>query len=95
VGTAGGEAAPRLSIEELRQFGMFSLIVPEEFGGMGMNATSYFAVRCRIDRQVRRPRVGGVTVRARTAASGMRGLLLFGTDEQKKKWDAEAGDGRG
>src|SRR5262245_39171851 len=32
---------PAQFIEELRQFGLFSLVVPEAFGGMGMNATAY------------------------------------------------------
>ena len=34
-----GELPPEF-IEELRQFGLFSLVVPEAHGGMGMNATA-------------------------------------------------------
>ncbi len=34
---------PTELIEELKQFGLFSLVIPEEFGGMGMNATVVLA----------------------------------------------------
>jgi len=73
---------PASFIEELRQFGLFSLIVPEEHGGMGMNATSYsrsLQEIAKYDGSV------AVTVGAHSSI-GMRGLLLFGTDEQKKQW---------
>jgi alkylation response protein AidB-like acyl-CoA dehydrogenase len=73
---------PSSMIDELKQFGMFSLIVPEEFGGMGMNATSYsrsLQEIAKYDGSI------AVTVGAHSSI-GMRGLLLFGTDEQKKKW---------
>jgi acyl-CoA dehydrogenase family protein 9 len=76
-----GEMPPAF-IDELKQFGLFSLIVPEEFGGMGMNATSYsrsLQEIAKYDGSV------AVTVGAHSSI-GMRGLLLFGTDAQKKQW---------
>src|ERR1700690_1014572 len=35
-----GEFPPGFA-DELKQFGLFSLVVPEAYGGMAMNATSY------------------------------------------------------
>ncbi len=73
---------PKEMIEELKQFGLFSLIVPEEFGGMAMNATSYsrsLQEMAKYDGSV------AITVGAHCSI-GMRGLLLFGTDEQKKRY---------
>ncbi len=69
-------------IEELRQFGLFSLIIPEAHGGMGLSATAYSRTLQEIakyDASV------AVTVGAHSSI-GMRGLLLFGTEAQKKQF---------
>ncbi len=69
-------------IEELRQFGLFSLVIPEVHGGMALSATAYSRTLqelARYDGSV------AVTVGAHSSI-GMRGLLLFGTDEQKAKF---------
>jgi acyl-CoA dehydrogenase family protein 9 len=73
---------PREFIEELRGAGLFGLVVPESFGGLGMGATAYSRVLQeigRFDGSV------GVTVGAHSSI-GMRGLLLFGTEEQKARF---------
>jgi acyl-CoA dehydrogenase family member 9 len=73
---------PDAFIEELRQLGLFSLIIPEAFGGMGMNATSYSRALQEIARYD-----GSVAVTVGAHSSiGMRGLSLFGTDAQKAKY---------
>lgn len=69
-------------LEEMKQLGLFSLIIPEEHGGLGLGATAY----SRILQQVARYD-GSVAITAGAHSSiGMRGLLLFGTPEQKKKY---------
>jgi acyl-CoA dehydrogenase family member 9 len=73
---------PQEFIEELKSFGLFSLVIPEAFGGMGLSATGYSRTLQEIakyDASV------AVTVGAHSSI-GMRGLLLFGTDEQKKRY---------
>ena len=73
---------PAEFIEELRQFGLFSLIIPEEFGGMGMTTTQYSRTLqelARYDGSV------AVTVGAHSSI-GLKGVLLFGTEEQKKRY---------
>ncbi len=76
-----GEMPPAF-IEELRSFGLFGLIIPEEFGGMGFGSAAYSRVLQEIARHD-----GSVALTVGAHSSiGMRGLLLFGTPEQKKRW---------
>jgi alkylation response protein AidB-like acyl-CoA dehydrogenase len=78
---AAGEM-PAEFVEELRQFGLFGLIVPEEHGGMGFGNMAY----SRTIQQVGRHDASvAVTVGAHSSI-GMRGLKLFGTEEQKAKY---------
>src|SRR5581483_2531939 len=69
-------------VDELKQFGLFSLVVPEQYGGMQMNATAYSRTLQEIAKYD-----GSVAVTVGAHSSiGMRGLLLFGTDEQKARY---------
>ncbi|HEY0882577.1 MAG TPA: acyl-CoA dehydrogenase family protein, partial [Archangium sp.] len=73
---------PDSFLEEMRQFGLFSLLIPEAHGGMAMSTTAYSRTLQELaswDGSV------AVTVGAHSSI-GMRGLLLFGTDEQKARW---------
>ncbi len=73
---------PDSFIEEMRQFGLFSLLIPEAHGGMGMSTTAYSRTLQEISRYD-----GSVAVTVGAHSSiGLRGLLLFGTEEQKAKW---------
>jgi acyl-CoA dehydrogenase family protein 9 len=73
---------PHEFLDEMKQFGLFSLIVPEEFGGLGLSATGYSRVIQELTRYD-----GSVVLTAGAHSSiGMKGLLLFGNDEQKKKY---------
>ena len=73
---------PKEFIQEMREFGLFSLIIPEEFGGMGLSATAYSRVLQELTRYD-----GSVVLTAGAHSSiGMRGLILFGNPEQKKKY---------
>jgi alkylation response protein AidB-like acyl-CoA dehydrogenase len=69
-------------IDELKEFGLFSLIIPEEFGGMGMGSKAYSRT---LQEVARHDASTAVTVGAHSSI-GMRGLLLFGTPEQKAKY---------
>jgi len=70
---------PASFIEELRQFGMFGLVIPEEQGGLGFGSAAY----SRTLQQVARYDASvAVTIGAHSSI-GMRGLLLFGTAEQR------------
>ncbi len=80
---------PDSFIEEMKQFGLFSLIIPEQFGGMGLSTTAYSRTLQELSRYD-----GSVAVTVGAHSSiGMRGLLLFGTDEQKNKYLAKLATG--
>jgi alkylation response protein AidB-like acyl-CoA dehydrogenase len=73
---------PSEFIEQLRQFGLFSLVIPEQYGGMGFGSSAYSRALqevAKYDASV------AVTVGAHSSI-GMRGLLLYRTDGQKQKY---------
>lgn len=76
-----GELPPEM-LEEMKQLGLFSLIIPEEFGGMGMNSTAYSRTLQELSKYN-----SSVAITAGAHSSiGMRGLLLFGTETQRQKY---------
>ena len=76
-----GEFPPAL-LQSLRDMGLFGLLVPEEYGGLGLTNSGYARVMQEVaghDGSI------AVTLGAHTSI-GFKGLLLFGTDEQKQRW---------
>ena len=75
-------AQPEDFIQNLRELGLFGLIIPEEYGGIGLSNAAYSRVlqQCsRYDSSV------SLTIGAHSSI-GMKGVLLFGTDAQKEKY---------
>jgi acyl-CoA dehydrogenase family member 9 len=73
---------PSEFVEELKAFGLFSLVIPEQHGGLAFGSSAYSRALqevAKYDASV------AVTVGAHSSI-GMRGLLLFGTDEQKARY---------
>ena len=82
---AVGEFPPEF-LKEMKEFGLFSFIVPEEFGGLGFSNTAYSRALQELSRYD-----GSMAVTAGAHSSiGMRGLLLFGTPDQKQKYLPES-----
>ena len=73
---------PRSFVEELKGFGLFGLVIPEEHGGLGFGAAAYSRTLQEI---AKHDASVAITVGAHSSI-GMRGLLLFGTEEQKRRW---------
>ncbi len=73
---------PAAFVQELREAGLFGLVVPEHLGGLGLGSTAYSRV---IQELGRYDGSVAVTVGAHSSI-GMRGLLLFGTEEQRARW---------
>jgi alkylation response protein AidB-like acyl-CoA dehydrogenase len=73
---------PLAFVEELKSFGLFGLVVPEEHGGLGFGAAAYSRTLQEI---AKHDASVALTVGAHSSI-GMRGLLLFGTDAQKRRW---------
>ncbi|MEM9195793.1 MAG: acyl-CoA dehydrogenase family protein [Myxococcota bacterium] len=69
-------------LDGMRELGLFGLNVPEEYGGLGLSATGYARViqeLAGIDGSL------AVTVGAHQSI-GLKAILLFGTEAQKKKY---------
>ncbi len=80
---------PSEFVNELREAGLFSLVIPEESGGLGFGSKAY----SRALQQVARYDASvAVTVGAHSSI-GMRGLLLFGTDQQKERYYSKLATG--
>ncbi len=69
-------------IQELREFGLFGLNVPEEHGGVGLSSTGYGRAVQQISGH---DASTSLTIAAHTSI-GFKGLVLFGTEEQKAKY---------
>ena len=73
---------PAEFIDELRAFGLFGLIIPETHGGMALGNMAYSRTLQEVGRY---DASVAVTIGAHSSI-GMRGLMLFGTDEQKNRY---------
>ncbi len=73
---------PDSFVQEMKEFGLFGLIVPEEHGGLGFSAMAYSRA---LQELARYDASLAITAGAHSSI-GMRGLILEGTDDQKKKW---------
>ena len=80
---------PKEFIDELAEFGMFGLVIPENHGGMGLGNMAYSRTLqevAKYDASV------AVTIGAHSSI-GMRGLLLFGTNDQKDRYYSKLATG--
>lgn len=73
---------PESYLQELRELGLFSLIIPAEFEGLGLSNSAYARV---LQQTSRYDPSTSLTVGAHSSI-GMKALLLFGTDAQKSKY---------
>ncbi len=69
-------------IGKLAELGLFSLIIPEEYDGLGLSSRSYAEVLAGITRY---DGSTALTVGAHSSI-GLKGLLMFGTPEQKSRY---------
>ncbi len=69
-------------IQALREMGLFGLIIPEEFGGMELSNGAYARV---LGQTSSHDSSVSLTIGAHSSI-GMKGLLLFGSDEQKQRY---------
>ena len=75
-------AQPEEFIQGLRDLGLFGLIIPEEFGGIGLSNTGYARV---LSQSSSHDSSVSLTIGAHSSI-GMKGILLFGNAEQKARY---------
>jgi acyl-CoA dehydrogenase family member 9 len=73
---------PAEFIQGLRELGLFGLIIPEEQGGLGLSNAAYARV---LSQSSAHDSSVTLTIGAHSSI-GMKGLLLFGTAEQKARY---------
>jgi len=73
---------PTEFIQELREFGLFGLVIPEAQGGMDFGSMAYSRT---VQQVARHDASVAVTIGAHSSI-GMRGLKLYGTDEQRDRY---------
>ena len=75
-------AQPEAFLKSLRELGLFGLIIPADHGGIGLSNAGYTRV---VEQLSGYDSSAALTVTAHSSI-GMKGLLLFGTDEQKARY---------
>lgn len=76
------DAVPESIIAEMRELGLFGLSVPEGYGGLGLTMSEEAA----IIRELTRASVVFRSVIGTTVGIGSQGIVMDGTEEQKRAW---------
>ncbi|CAG2178922.1 unnamed protein product, partial [Oppiella nova] len=77
-------------VDTMSEMGLLGIQVPTELGGIGMNTTQYARIGeilCRYD-------LGLAVFTAAHQAIGYKGILLFGTDDQKRRFVPDLATGK-
>src|SRR6476469_6790368 len=77
----GADEFPEPIVEQMRELGLFGVTIPEEYGGMGLDLTTYAMIVEELSR-------GWISISGivNTHFIGSYLLMKFGTDEQKQKY---------
>jgi acyl-CoA dehydrogenase family member 9 len=84
------EKIPGELLEKLKQAGFFGMTIPEKYGGLGITLKEYLAL---VETMASESIAVGITVIAHLSI-GIKGILLFGTQEQKQKYLPGAASGK-
>jgi len=76
------EKFPEDVINGIKELGLFGLVIPEEYGGFGLSTTAYV----RILEEIARYDGSMALIVGAHQSIGLKGLLLYGTEEQKQKY---------
>ena len=76
------DAVPETIIQQMREIGLFGLSVPPEYGGLGCTMSEEAA----IIREITRASVVFRSVIGTTVGIGSQGIVMDGTEEQKREW---------
>ena len=73
---------PEAEMSALKEMGFFGMTIPEAYGGSGLPLTSY----CRLMEEICRHCATTATVVGAHLGIGSKGLVLYGNEDQKRKW---------
>lgn len=73
---------PEEIIQEMRELGLFGLSIPEEYGGLGLS----MAQECEVIHELCKASLAFRSVIGTTVGIGSQGLVMTGTEEQKKQY---------
>jgi len=76
------DAVPDEIIAQMRELGLFGLTIPEEYGGIGLNVEEESGVI----RELGRAALAFRSVIGTTVGIGSQGIVIDGTEEQKREW---------
>ncbi len=80
---------PRELMEGLKEIGLFGLNISEEYGGVGLGLAGYLSVL----RAMARTDMALALTPTAHLSIGLKGIILFGNEEQKKKYLPQAATG--
>ncbi|MEA3537541.1 MAG: acyl-CoA dehydrogenase family protein [Pseudomonadota bacterium] len=76
------DAVPNAIVDEMREMGLFGISVPEEYGGLGCTMSEEAA----LIRELTRASVVFRSVIGTTLGIGSQGIVIDGTEAQKREW---------
>src|SRR4249919_1777908 len=76
------DAVPDEIVAQMREMGLFGISIPEEYGGLGCTITEEAA----IIRELTRASLSFRSVIGTTVGIGSQGIVIDGTEEQKREW---------
>lgn len=80
---------PDSLMQEFRELGMFGLTIPQEYGGLGFTTTEYL----RVVEEMAATDMALVLVPLAHLSIGLKGIVLFGNEEQKRHYLSKAASG--
>ena len=76
------DAVPEEILDEMRDMGLFGLTIPEEYGGLGISASE----EARVIFEMGRTSFAYRSAIGTTVGIGSQGIVMDGTEEQKREW---------
>ena len=76
-------------MDGLKEIGLFGLNIPEEYGGVGLGLAGYLSVL----RAIARTDMALALTPTAHLSIGLKGIILFGNEQQKKKYLTQAATG--
>ncbi len=82
-------SVPDSLMDALRELGMFGLTIPKQYGGLGFTLSEYL----RVVEEMARTDMALVLVPLAHLSIGLKGVVLFGNEEQKQRYLSKAATG--